>query len=296
MDLNLAILMTLLCWGLWGIFDKKAVAASNPFDTLLMTYTTFIPATGIAFVVLNHCLPDWHLTPGVLMWTGLAAICNWLAILAYLKALSRTEASYVLGITAAYPLIMQVLAIFALGESLVPLRIAGSILIAAGVFAIGLSHSSRRDGLVAPNSPGLICLMSVAMFGWGAMGIFDKLAVNVARPLEVYVSLLGWNAAFAILTFAIIRATGYMPRITEAASWKYPILCASCFIFGQLSYLAALAMSSASYVIVITGCYPLVMYFFALLFLREKLNLVRFAGIAVLVLGGILTQITQTGA
>jgi drug/metabolite transporter (DMT)-like permease len=55
-----------------------------------------------------------------------------------------------------------------------------------------------------------------------------------------------------------------------------------------------MTLTTASYVIVITGCYPLIMYIFALMFLKEKLNLIRLAGVILVVAGGGIVQLTQS--
>jgi len=67
-----------------------------------------------------------------------------------------------------------------------------------------------------------------------------------------------------------------------------------CLILGTSTYLFALKMSTASYVIVITGCYPLFTYIFTLLFLKEKMQKWRLAGIIGIVIGGLLVQSTQS--
>jgi drug/metabolite transporter (DMT)-like permease len=56
----------------------------------------------------------------------------------------------------------------------------------------------------------------------------------------------------------------------------------------------AMTMATASYVIVITGCYPLFMYLFAMLFLKEKLDKLRVLGVLLVVLGGLMVQTTQS--
>jgi uncharacterized membrane protein len=54
-----------------------------------------------------------------------------------------------------------------------------------------------------------------------------------------------------------------------------------------------MSMVSGSYVIAVTGCYPLVLYFLAMIFLKERFTLARAIGIALIAIGGIITQITQ---
>jgi drug/metabolite transporter (DMT)-like permease len=276
-------------------------------DTLLMTYAIYVPAAAVGAIVVSAILPGWRLSPVVLLWTGLAAFSNWLGVIAYLKAMSKAEASYVLGITAGYPVIMQIIAMFALGERLVLLRIAGSLLIFLGVFIIGMAHDKVDENKPNPDTTKLssqpdgkhkavemAALMIVAMLGWGSMGIFDKLAVQSARAVEAYMGVLIWNAAFALISWTIMCCRKKAPLKYAAALWKFPTLSALCLLVGGLTYISALSISTASYVIVITGCYPLLMYGFALWLLGEKLNRARLGGIAILVVGGICTQLTQS--
>jgi uncharacterized membrane protein len=67
---------------------------------------------------------------------------------------------------------------------------------------------------------------------------------------------------------------------------------ALCLAFGAWAYLSAMTFRSASYVISLTACYPVLMYILAVFFLKERFNRVRSAGIALVVLGGVLVQNT----
>jgi len=308
MPLNFLIAITLICWSLWGICDKKALAKSDPVNTLLMTYAFFLPAAALGALAMSAALPGWHLTARVLLWTGLACLVNWLGVIAYLKAMSKAEASYVLGITSGYPLIMQVIAVFALGEHIVPLRVVGSLLIFLGVFTIGFDQNKTKGGDKLHDHMGLpdslpdlrkertvlAILMVVAMLGWGSMGIFDKMAVQSATALEAYMGVLIWNAVLALISWIVAGSRGLVSINFKRALWLFPALSALCLMVGGVAYIAALSVSTATYVIVITGCYPLLMYGFAVWLLGEKLNATRLAGIAIIVAGGIFTQMTQS--
>lgn len=52
-------------------------------------------------------------------------------------------------------------------------------------------------------------------------------------------------------------------------------------------------LASLSYVSVITGCYPLFMYLFAIIFLKERVNERRITGMGLVVIGGLMVQFTQ---
>jgi transporter family protein len=290
--LNLLVVITICCWGIWGILDKKALETSNPRDVLLMLYSTYIVQLPLFAILVNSNI-GWHIKSGVLIWTGVAAVTYTLAAIAYLTAMDLSEASYVLGITAAYPIILQFLAVFFLGEDLVAMRVLGGALIAAGVFAIGFSEKKSEEKAEPKKRMLMLVCVVLATLAWGCWGLFDKKALESGTPLEVYFAQTCWDVLLLVIVFIIFKVQGHKPNLTVARSWKFALLSATCIGIGAWTYLSAMSMSTASYVIVITGCYPLLMYLFALLFLKEQFNRIRFAGIALVVFGGILVQLTQ---
>jgi drug/metabolite transporter (DMT)-like permease len=341
------ILITLFCWGLWGISDKKALSYVGQEDVILRLYVIsffFIP---IAYFALNHLQPGWGLSPEVMLWSGLASASYMIAMLAYMSAMSTTEASYVLGITAAYPLIFQIVATIFLGEELLPQRMLGAVIIAFGLFFIGGSGdgseekakegiSSAKEDLRSSRPPGpptspmpvslvdaragessdsiaadsdntvtsqkakssiskktIICLL-IATFTWGVYGIFDKKAVGIATPLVIYFAKTLWDVCSFFIVWPIMLRRKKIDWTTKPA-WGFAAISEFALAIGAFTYLSALARTTASYVITITGCYPLLMYLFALLLLKEKFNKMRFLGIILVVIGGIVVQLTEPG-
>lgn len=293
MILNLLVLTTILCWGAWGIFDKKALETSSDRDVLLILYLIALPEIPILYLILNFTLPGWHLSWPVALWAGLGSITSSLAMFAYLFAMSRAEASYVLGITASYPLVMQFLASAFLGEKLIVSRLIGSCLIGLGVTAVGQSAAGqnalgKRDNLIV-----LICVC-LATFGWGIHGLFDKKAVELADPLVVFFTRSLFDAMTLCIFAMVLKLSRVQIEIRNRKTWRFCAFSAFCLAIGYFSYLKALRVSSASYVIVITGCYPLLMYLFALAFLKERFNAIRFFGVLLVVAGGALVQLSQS--
>ena len=183
------------------------------------------------------------------------------------------------------------------------LRLLGSVLITLGVFTIGYSRPTQNCSASQPTPAGsatsrggwliLSALMMVAMLGWGSKAVFDKLAVDASSAVIAFEWLVLWGALLSILTWIILYFQGNRPPMLQGRLWVYPTLSALCLMLGNLCFLGALSISTASYVIIITACYPLLMYVFAVFLLNEKVNLTRLAGIAIIVVGGILTQATQ---
>lgn len=295
MSLNLSILVTLVCWGLWGIADKKALQGAKQFDVILCLYlctVALVPFVG-AWQIIST--PGWRPDTQTLFWTGCAASTYLAAMFAYIEAMKRTEASYVLGITASYPLILQFLATLFLSEPLVPERLLGSAIIASGLILIG--GSTEKQPPSAQNDKAQLfvwLLVAIATLCWGVYGLFDKKALATGSPFEVFVIQRLWDVVALALLLIIARARKISIHLRDRKTWFYCGASALALATGGLCYLQALSMASASYVITITGCYPLLMYFFAMLFLGEKFNLVRFCGILLIVAGGLTVQLTQS--
>jgi drug/metabolite transporter (DMT)-like permease len=297
MNLNLYVLITIFCWGIWGIADKKALETSTQVEVIICLYTVTLCVTPAAVLALSLMSPGWHLSSGTVFWTFLAALTYGPAIFAYMEAMNRTEASYVLGITASYPLILQFLAAAFLNEPLVPQRLIGALIITVGLALVGASHdtSGTHQGTVTKGSPLVLWLLvAVATVSWGVYGLFDKKALETGTPLEVYVSQRAWDCAALLVMILILKLKKHRISLRSRQTWLYCAGSGFALAVGGLCYLHALTLATASYVITITGCYPLLMYLFALLWLKEKFNRRRFAGIALIVAGGIAVQLTQS--
>ena len=326
--LNLSVFSTLFCWGAWGIADKKALKYTNEHNVMMRLYALAFVWIPVSYLILNSFYPGWKLSDGVLFWTGLGSVSYLLALLAYLSAMGSSEASFVLGITAAYPLIFQFLANVFLGEKLVAERLVGAAIVAVGLVLISSSkshsdepvevdpglnadlslsadpslnadpnlHAQAVQKLKAVNTPRIkpkvIIALITATLTWGIYGLFDKKAVSYGAPLEVFFAKTLWDGLLFFVLLGWYHFRKFKLDWKQKKSWLYCSISETALGIGGLAYLAALSLASASYVITITGCYPLLMYLFALWILKEKFNKKRFAGILLVVVGGALVQLT----
>ncbi|MBI5176045.1 MAG: DMT family transporter [Candidatus Melainabacteria bacterium] len=339
LTLNALISVCLLCWSTWGIFDKKALEAARHIDVLIFQHLFYVLEVPLIFLLLGYLYPQgWSISPPVWAWTLLGSGVSSLAMLFYLVAMSRAEASFVLGITAAYPLVVQIFALFLLHEALVAERVLGSLLIGLGVAFIGSSAAEKSEekekalpengsrssesseeseqeiplvsvppvsllrqerlarveaGRKRKNKTQVLALCCLATLAWGMTGLFDKKALLIDAPFKVYFARCAWDAVI----LAVMLAGAYLMKQKiqwrAARAWKYSLFSSLCLSLGTIAYMFAMTMASASYIIVITGCYPLFMYLFAILFLKEKLRKARLIGVLLVVGGGLLVQETQ---
>lgn len=289
--LNCLILFCITCWGAWGIFDKVALQKASTLRvlaTISLFASPFMLMSGIYLKITN---PVWIPSPEVMLYTLTTALSVLFAMLFYLKAMSVSEASLVLGATSAYTIFTQFGSWLALGEPLVGERIFGSVLITLGVLLI--SGSAKLNLKMDRFTLLLITYMFLASFLWGAVGVIEKKALSFASPIELFFGKALWESLFA-LGFLIYFKTKQEPSFTfEKPALPWVLGSAFCLHSGSIAYLIALSFATASYVVTICGCYPLLMYLLAVLILKESFNMQRLTGIILVTIGGIMTQYTQ---
>lgn len=412
MLVNSMVILTLLFWGAWGIFDKRALGHTAPLGQLVAVYC-FSPLLAVIVAgVLTLWVPGWHLTEHTLFYALLGSISYFVATIAYLIAMTKGEASLILGVTASYPLIAQALAFIMLGEELNLIRVLGCVVMIAGIIvlsgsgpseeepkasgdaipdfspiykskitdlhadhkAVALSlNQSIKDGMelntdsalalsksafnsntgnatlevaaknsaantvaipinwsnevdavfsmhesnspdsktrgndsghnsksrkTRPSHLSLACILCVlvAVTGWAVRGMFDKIALEHPahpHPFEVYLGKFICDSVLGV--GALIWLLVKRPEINVFSRSLRPWAAGSavCLAGGSAAYYIALSKLSASYVIAITGCYPLFMYLLAVWILKEKFNMTRAIGIVLITAGGIVTQLTQ---
>lgn len=108
-------LLSLLAWGLWGFFGKVASRSISGEGLLLVSNLGWVATFPILFAVYRTHL-RLSLGSGDWAWGVLAGVVGNLGSLFFYFALARGEASRVVAITAAYPLVTALCAFFLLGE------------------------------------------------------------------------------------------------------------------------------------------------------------------------------------
>lgn len=340
---NILILTCLLFWGTWGIFDKKALSVVRPEGQLVAVFC-FCPILALMLIpALNLSVPGWHLDSRTITYVALGSLANSIATIAYLVAMSKKDASIIVGATASYPVVAQLLAFLILGEQLVMARLIGCSAVVLGIAAISCSGDTlkrlfepkEKDASAyltskfephndsfgspeiknsatatlektdlkvvskissAPNPAGTIAVIgtAVAICGWAVRGVFDKIAVTTANPLEVYFAKCVCDSVFCVgLLVWFLMYKRMDIGLTKPKLWPLAFGSAFAAAGGSAAYYMAMSLASASYVIAITGCYPLIMYMLALLILKERFNSFRLAGIVLITIGAIITQTTQ---
>lgn len=307
--LGFQIALTIIAWGLWGIFDKLALEKSEPKDVFLVTALLAIPQVPLVMLLLHWLQGQWQLTFDIFLLAGASTVVSSIGMALYLDAMKRADTSVVLGLTAGYPLVTQVLAVLSMGESFSTMRAVGAVLIAVGIVIIGLSDNlspmiwqpstalppkaeQAKETAKKPHGafsglPVFAALIIVNIL-WGVKGIFEKLSLGHGSPLEAYLSECITHLLLLGPVLLLFIMQGYKPKLNNGHLWRFTGLSELSLAIGGWSYLVALSMAPAGYVVTITSTYPLVMYFIAIFVLKEKFNLLRILGMLLIVGGGTL--------
>jgi drug/metabolite transporter (DMT)-like permease len=286
------ITLVILSWGIAGIFDKKALEHGS-LRSVFLAFSLFNwPMILILLAVLSISHPGWHLSRGTIFWESVDSIASIAAISAYFYAMSKCEASYVLAITAGYPLVGALLSVPLLGEPFSYTLSAAAILVSLGLASVGFSQASeeKKKGTALERALVLACVLGSTTL-WGLLGIFEKKSLQYGHPLESMLALSIGRALLVTTIVVLLSAAGRQLALTKPKIWQFSWSSAALVAVGNISYIAALASNPAGFMVVITSTYPLVMYVCALVFLKEKLNWLRAAGIVLVVAGAALTAL-----
>jgi len=108
-------LMTLLCWGLWGVFSKLASGYSRPRQTLI-----FQAVGVIAFALVVLLLEQFQIqrtAPGF-WWSFAAGFVNFIGFLFFFAAIQKGKVSTVISLSSLYPVVTIAIGILLLREKI----------------------------------------------------------------------------------------------------------------------------------------------------------------------------------
>ena len=106
-------LMTLLCWGLWGVFSKLASNYSRPRQTLI-----FQAVGVVAFALVVLVLEQFQIqkTAAGFGWSFAAGFINFVGFLAFFAAVQKGKVSTVISLSSLYPVVTIALSVLLLHE------------------------------------------------------------------------------------------------------------------------------------------------------------------------------------
>jgi transporter family protein len=118
-------LLTVLTWGLWGVFSKLASNYLKPRQALLFQTVGVLIFAGLVLILENFRI-EWS-TAGF-TWAALGGFFAFVGFLTFFAALEHGKTSTVVTLSALYPLVTILLSIVFLHEKLSPRQGVGIVL------------------------------------------------------------------------------------------------------------------------------------------------------------------------
>jgi transporter family protein len=117
--------VTLLLWGLWGLFQKLATNQMPPRNVYLVAVVGMIVVALSVLATSDFPLP---MNAKGVFFAFIAGTCSSLGGLLFLHAVSRGKASVVIPFTALYPLVTIILSFIILNETITARQGIGIVL------------------------------------------------------------------------------------------------------------------------------------------------------------------------
>ena len=288
----LSLLTVMLC-GISGIISKMALR-SVPSSSLMMASFLIIMPTSLLLLIAYIWAAglDGVDLASVLLGLATALIAN-LGFFLYFDALERGPLTIVGSVTAAYPVIIIVLAILLLGETLTLSQGIGVTVIIFGVVALTYIHGLSGAKSACP--PAAIALSIMAFLCWGAWGVMLKTVLE-SIDVVLYIGLSCLVMPFLTIVYLRLKGEsifgfGEFKHIFKASATSLPVVLAIISIeaeqLGFFSETFAVSAGPASLVFPVVASYPVVTIVLAFFLLRERISRVEYVLIA-LVLAGII--------
>lgn len=138
-------------------------------------------------------------------------------------------------------------------------------------------------------SPAMALLLGVlTIVSWGLWGFFGKLALSRGLPVASQIITSGLVAALAciILLIVYLRTGGALTLQGSPNLWA--ILTGLALVAGLVTFYGALSVGEATVIVPLTGTYPIFTVLLSLVFLGERLTIMQWLGIVLVVLGIVL--------
>ncbi len=266
-------LLAVLSWGIWAVLSKLIGGSLTPGQTQV------ISTVGILPVILALALsPEVRAGPNSFRGAALAFLAGALTCVgnvAYYHALNSGEkAATIVPLTALYPLVTALLAMFFLREKLNPIQLAG---VTFALLATYLFNVPGERGLL--NSALLSALVPILF--WGLSGFVQKLSTNLVSG---GLSAIWFLAAFVVAVgpFLAFQQGAALPAELGGRVLALAILLGLTFALGNFAILRAFASNGkASIIAPLAGLYPLVSIPIAILGLGERTSLRESLGIII---------------
>jgi|ERR1019366_4190327 uncharacterized membrane protein len=136
MNSKTLILISVVAYGIWAIFQKLAVSRMHPIHMQAVGCCVAITLLPIYLCFSYYKIPHTISTAGIIF-SVLASVCSVVATLAFLFAIQNGNVGTTSVLVAASPVITIALAVVFLGEKLTLSKLIGVAFVMFGVIVLG---------------------------------------------------------------------------------------------------------------------------------------------------------------
>lgn len=267
---------TTVAWGLGQLIAKRGASAIGPRR---MVATVGIAEAGFfALVYVAYGRPPLFESYSALLAMS-AGLTGMLGYVMYYEAIARGTISRIGTVTAAYPALTVILALFILLEGMSGIQAIGVSFLVGSALILGYAETGRRGQTNAL----VVVLIILAFLLWGLWGFLVKVAVSDLGegPLFAYYAISNSLIGASLLLYHRWRHG----RERIGRDWIWPISGMAFGSVGVVLFTLAMASGPALLVTPLTGAYPVVTVSGAAIILRERLGRIEVIGLMVFLLG-----------
>lgn len=279
-------------YGLSVVVYRSQADAAGPIEVsaikmwvalpFMVIMTLLLPGIAAAFLPLATI---WLLSLSVLFGAVIGDTV-------YLWSQARIGVSYAFPIAMSFPILTFFMTVGFLGEAFILSRLAGAVIAVIGIILISNEQNKSQQDNETPGKLDLLgilgAILTALLYAVGTtvlqVGIegVDPIAGNLIRVVV---------GSFAFLPVVAAAAMGRM-RIPSKRATTYVIIAAFFgMAVGSLLYVAAVAMTGATIMSVISSTAPLYAVPVSVFFLKEKLTKVAGVGILATIVGVVLVVV-----
>lgn len=276
---QLYIFLAIIFWAVGQIFIRKGFASASAVDTFFMGgvwgLLVYLP-----YIILHA--DELSISLDLLIISGLIIA----SYLVYYKALSIGNFSINSTITSSYSLVTLMLAQIFLNEPLLLYQWVGIMMVITGIMVLSSFHEQKIDWRNWREFHLLWPIVAALYLGSG-----DFLAKFISENYS-YASLFfgfGFMQLFLGMVFKLKQDGGRLNLVI----FKRPYTVTGNFFLsvGTLFFYLSLFSGWASIVVPVSGSFLILVLIMARLFLHEKLTVVQYLFIALIILGNLLLNL-----
>ncbi|KYK37172.1 MAG: DMT family transporter [Theionarchaea archaeon] len=268
------IMITVFLFGIGQVFTKTGTTRLGSPGMLLLLSINMVAIYGGAWLLFHGDAP---LYAKDLLSCVVATFLSAVGYIFFYEAVERQKISIVGVITAAYPLVTVILAVFFLDESLTVPQVTAIALIIASVSLLSYAPE-EQEGTFRRKSWLLFAVLCFTI--WGIWSVVAKYTIDTVGPVT-YAGVYAVVGPAVFVPYWGIRSGKF--RLTRE---DIPAeLSVSFFCVGALFFYAALDYGYVSIVTAFSDLYPFITVFFAWIMLSEKLEMHHKIAVALALLG-----------